>query len=62
MSGNCWHHGILPSESTDLKHDPAFLVLICHRRAVLLKMAVPAVRLRVVGLQVQGARVRISAG
>jgi hypothetical protein len=43
-------------------HGPAFLVFICHRRAVLLKMAVPAVRLRVVGLQVQGAPVRVGAG
>jgi hypothetical protein len=43
-------------------HGPAVLALICHSRAVLSEIAVPAVRLRVVGLQVQGTRVRIGAG
>jgi hypothetical protein len=47
--------GSLARERLDL------LALIFYRGAVVSEIAVPAVRLRVVGLQVQGARVRIGA-
>jgi transposase-like protein len=58
---------LLQERGVQVDHTTVFrwvqrVALIFHRRAVLSEIAVPAVRLCVVGLQVQGARVRIGAG
>jgi transposase-like protein len=58
---------LLQERGVQVDHTTVFrwvqrVALIFHRRAVLSEIAVPAVRFRVVGLQVQGARVRIGAG